>query len=103
MYAIIDVGGRQVKVSPEEHVRVPLLEADIGSQVTFDRVYAVRSNGDVQVGTPIVEGAKVVADVVAHGKAKKVLVVKYKKRKFYRRKRGHRQAYTEVKISEIVV
>jgi large subunit ribosomal protein L21 len=103
MYAIIDVGGKQLKVSPEECVRVPHLKADVGSQVTFDRVYAVRSNGDVKVGTPTVEGAKVVADVVAHGRAKKVIVSKYKRRKFYRRKRGHRQAYTEVKISEIVV
>ena len=103
MYAIIDVGGIQLKVGPEEHVRVPLLKAEVGSQVTFDRVLAVRSNGDVHVGTPTVEGAKVVADVVAHGKAKKVIVAKYKRRKFYRRKRGHRQDYTEIKISEIVV
>jgi large subunit ribosomal protein L21 len=103
MYAIVDVGGRQVRVEPDEHVKVPYMEAEVGSQVTFDRVYAVRSNGDFRVGTPTVEGAKVVADVVAHGKSKKVLVYKYKRRKFYRRRRGHRQLYTEIKISEIVV
>ena len=102
MYAVIEVGGRQFRVSPEEHVIVPRLEAEIGKAVTFERVYAVRSNGDFRVGTPIVEGAKVVATVVSHGKGKKVIVYKYKRRKFYRRKRGHRQPFTEVKITEIV-
>lgn len=103
MYAVIDVGGKQVKVSPEEHVKVPRLKAEVGSDVTFDRVYAVSSDGGIQIGTPTVEGAKVTANVVAHGKAKKVIVFKYKRRKYYRRKRGHRQLYTEVKISEIAV
>jgi large subunit ribosomal protein L21 len=104
MYAVIDVGGGQLRVSPDEVVRVPLLEAEVGSEITFDRVYALRSSDKkVQIGTPTVEGAKVVGSVVAHGKAKKVIVGKYKRRKFYRRKRGHRQPYTEVKISQIVV
>jgi large subunit ribosomal protein L21 len=103
MYAIIEAGGRQVRVSPEEHVRVGRLDAEVGSAVTFDRVFAVRSNGDFLVGSPTVEGAKVTATVVSHGKSDKVVVYKYKRRKYYRRKRGHRQPYTEVKISEIVV
>lgn len=103
MYAVIDVGGKQVKVSPEEHVKVPRLTAEVGSDVTFDRVYAVSSDGDIQIGAPTVEGAKVTANVVAHGKAKKIIVFKYKRRKYYRRKRGHRQLYTEVKISKIAV
>ena len=101
MYAIIDVGGRQLRVSPEEIVRVPLLEADVGSPVTFDRVFALRTDGDVKIGTPTVKGAKVVGEVLSHGKADKVIVYKYKRRKFYRRKKGHRQPYTEVKISKI--
>jgi large subunit ribosomal protein L21 len=103
MYAVIDVGGKQLKVAPEEHVKVPRLTAEVGSDVTFDRVYAVSSDGDIQIGAPTVEGAKVTANVVAHGKAKKVIVFKYKRRKYYRRKRGHRQLYTEVKISKIAV
>jgi large subunit ribosomal protein L21 len=102
MYAVIDVGGRQLRVSPEETVRVPRIQAEVGSSVTFDRVYAVRTNGDFKLGSPSVEGAKVVATVVGHGKAEKELIFKYKRRKFYRRKRGHRQPFTEVKISQIV-
>jgi large subunit ribosomal protein L21 len=102
MYAVIDVGGRQIRVSPDERVEVPRLEVEIGSSVTFDRVYAVRTDGDFEVGTPTIEGAKVIGEVVAHGKAGKVTVYKYKRRKFYRRKRGHRQPFTQVKISEIV-
>lgn len=103
MYAVVDVGGKQVRVSPREHVKVPRLAAEVGSKVTFDRVYAVSSSGKIHIGTPTVEGAKVTASVVAHGKAKKVIVYKYKRRKYYRRKRGHRQPYTEVKISKIAV
>jgi large subunit ribosomal protein L21 len=102
MYAVIDVGGRQVKVSPEERVRMPRMEVEVGSEVVFDQVYAVRKDGDFLVGCPVVEGAKVVAEVVAHGKADKVMVYKFKRRKYYRRKRGHRQPFTEVRISEII-
>ena len=102
MYAVIDVGGRQLRVAPEEVVRVPRLRADVGQTVTFDRVYALRTNGDVKIGSPSVEGAKVMATVVAHGKADKELIYKYRRRKFYRRKRGHRQPFTEVRISQIV-
>lgn len=101
MYAIIDVGGKQIRVAPEEVVRVPLLTAEVGSPVTFDRVFALRKNGEVKIGTPVVKGAKVIAEVLSHGKADKVVVYKYKRRKFYRRKKGHRQPYTEVRISEI--
>ena len=101
MYAIIDVGGQQLRVSPEEVVRVPLMEAEVGSKVTFDSVFALRTDGEVKIGTPTVKGAKVTAEVLSHGKADKVIVYKYKRRKFYRRKRGHRQPFTEVKISKI--
>jgi large subunit ribosomal protein L21 len=102
MYAVIDVGGRQLKVAPEETVRVPRMRAEVGATVTFDRVYALRTDGDFKVGSPSVEGAKVVGTVVGHGKAEKELIYKYKRRKYYRRKRGHRQPFTEVKISQIV-
>jgi large subunit ribosomal protein L21 len=102
MYAVIDVGGRQLKVAPEETVRVPRMRAEVGSTVTFDRVYALRTDGDFKVGSPSVEGAKVVGTIVGHGKAEKELIYKYKRRKYYRRKRGHRQPFTEVRISQIV-
>jgi large subunit ribosomal protein L21 len=102
MYAVIDVGGRQLRVAPEEVVRVPRLQADVGQTVTFDRVYALRTDSDIRIGSPSVEGARVTAMVVGHGKADKELIYKYRRRKFYRRKRGHRQPFTEVKISQIV-
>ncbi len=102
MYAVIDVGGRQLKVAPEDTVRVPRMRAEVGSTVTFDRVFALRTDDDLKVGTPSVEGAKVTATVVGHGKADKEIIFKYRKRKFYRRKRGHRQPFTEVRISQIV-
>jgi large subunit ribosomal protein L21 len=103
MYAIIETSGRQIRVSPDEHVRVGPMDAEVGSTVSFDRVFAVRTDGDILLGSPTVEGAQVKATVIGHGKSNKVTVYKYKRRKFYRRKRGHRQPYTEVKISEIVV
>jgi len=103
MYAIIGTSGRQIRVSPDEHIRVDRLDAEVGSTVSFDRVFAVRNNGDFLVGSPTVEGAKVTGTVVGHGKAGKLVVYKYKRRKYYRRKRGHRQPYTEVKISGISV
>jgi large subunit ribosomal protein L21 len=103
MYAIVDAGGRQVKVAPDDHIRIDRQGAEVGSEVTFDRVLAVKKDDDLLLGSPMLEGARVTATVVGHGKADKVVVYKYKRRKFYRRKRGHRQPYTEVKISEIVV
>jgi large subunit ribosomal protein L21 len=103
MYAVIEIGGRQLRVSPEQSVRVPKMAAQVGDSVTFDRVYAVRKDEDFMVGAPTVDGAKVLGTVVSHGKADKILVYKYKRRKYYRRKKGHRQPFTEVKISEIVV
>lgn len=101
MYAIIDVGGKQIRVEPNVHVRIPRLDLEVGSQVTFDRVYLLRSDGDIRIGEPLVEGASVVGKVVAHGRGEKIVVYKYKRRKYYRRKRGHRQPYTEVVITEI--
>jgi len=103
MYAIIEASGRQMRVSPDEHIRVDRLDAEVGSTVSFDRVFAVRKNGDFLVGSPTVEGAEVTGTVIGHGKSDKLVVYKYKRRKYYRRKRGHRQPYTEVKISRIVV
>ena len=99
MYAIIKTGGKQYRVTEGETLRVEKLDAEGGS-VTFDQVLLV--GGDqVKIGTPIVAGATVNADIVREGRAKKVIVFKKKRRKGYHKKQGHRQAYTEVKITGI--
>jgi len=103
MYAIVEIAGHQVKVAPEQVVRVPRLDAEVGSTLTFENVKLLKSNAEVLVGTPLVEGARVVANVLRHGKSDKVIIYKYKRRKYYRRKRGHRQPFTEIKISEISI
>jgi large subunit ribosomal protein L21 len=99
MYAIIATGGKQYKVSEGDVIRVEkLVEAD--EKVTFDQVLLV-SDADVKVGNPTVANASVEATVVGNGKAKKVIVYKYKRKTGYHKKNGHRQAYTEVKIDKI--
>lgn len=101
MYAIIEACGRQYKVQEGEVVFFEKLEEEEGKKVTFDKVVLVSNDGKVQVGSPYVTGVKVEGKVVAHGKAKKVLVFKYKAKKNYRRTRGHRQQYTKVEITSI--
>ncbi|MBO6214987.1 MAG: 50S ribosomal protein L21 [Lachnospiraceae bacterium] len=100
MYAIIATGGKQYKVAEGDVIRVEKLDAAEGDKITFDEVLAV--GGDkLTIGTPTVSGAKVEASVVSCGKAKKVVVYKYKPKKGFHKKNGHRQAYTEVKIEKI--
>jgi len=103
MYAIIRSGDKQFRVEPGKTIRVPSLTAEVGETVTFDEVLLASANGDVRVGTPTVEGAAVTGEVVAHGKGEKIIVFKWKRRKNYRRKQGHRQKFTEVRIGEIRV
>lgn len=103
MYAIIRTGDKQFRVEPGRKIRVPSLAAEVGEQVTFDQVLMASTDGGVQVGVPRVEGATVTGEVVAHGKGDKVIIFKWKRRKNYRRKQGHRQKYTEVRIGEIRV
>lgn len=100
MYAIIATGGKQYKVSEGDVIRVEKLGVDAGETYTFDQVLAV-NDGELKVGCPTVEGAKVTASVVGDGKAKKVIVYKYKRKTGYHKKNGHRQAYTELKIESI--
>ena len=101
MFAVVDVAGQQVKVSPSERIFVPKLSNAVGSTVTFDRILLLANDKDVKIGTPLVKGASVKAKVLSHVKDEKVMVFKKKKRKGYRLTRGHRQQYTEVEITNI--
>lgn len=103
MYAIIRTGDKQFRAEPGMRLRVPSLEAGVGETVMFDQVLVAATDAGVQVGAPVVDGASVVAEVVAHGRGRKITVFKRKRRKNYRKKQGHRQGYTEVRVAEIRV
>ena len=100
MYAIIETGGKQYKVSANDTLRVEKLEANVGDKVTFDKVLVV-SDAETVFGAPYIAGKTVSATVVEQGKAKKVVVYKYKRKSGYHKKNGHRQLYTKVKIDSI--
>jgi large subunit ribosomal protein L21 len=103
MYAVIVSGGTQHRVSEGDVLKVEKIEgAEPGTQMELDRVLVAGAGTDLQVGTPEIAGAKVVATVLDNGRAKKILVFKKKRRKQYRRTQGHRQAYTELRIDRIV-
>lgn len=101
MYAIIKTGGKQYRVAEGDVIIVEKLEAEVGASVTFDEVLLVSGDSDVKIGKPLVEGASVTGKVEAQKKAKKILVFKYKAKSNYRRRQGHRQPYTKVKIEKI--
>ena len=101
MYAIVKTGGKQYKVAQGDVLFVEKLEANEGDVVTLDQVLAVAGENGLTVGAPVVEGATVTAKVVAQGKAKKITVFKYKPKKDYRKKTGHRQPYTKLVIEKI--
>ncbi|MBL6667223.1 MAG: 50S ribosomal protein L21 [Crocinitomicaceae bacterium] len=103
MYAIVEIAGQQFKVQKDQKVYVHRLEAKEGSKVEFDQVLLVDDKGTVSVGAPAVEGAKVTAKVENHVKGDKVIVFKKKRRKGYKKKNGHRQAFTELSITGIKV
>ncbi len=100
MYAIIATGGKQYKVAEGDIIRVEKLGVEEGAEYTFDQVLAV-NNGELVVGDPVVKNATVSATVMGNGRGKKVIVYKYKPKKGYHKKNGHRQAYTQVKIEKI--
>lgn len=100
MYAIIATGGKQYKVAEGDIIKVEKLGVSEGETVTFDQVLAV-NNGELVVGTPVVAGAKVSAKVLGEGKAKKVIVYRYKRKSGYHKKNGHRQLFTKVQIEAI--
>ena len=101
MYAVVLTGGKQYRVQEGDVLFVEKLNAEVDSTVELTEVLAVAKDGEIKVGAPVVEGAKVVAKVLAQGKAKKVTVFKYKAKKDYRRKAGHRQPYTKLVIEKI--
>ena len=101
MYAIIEACGKQYKVLEGDTIFFEKLDAEEGKKVTFDKVMLVSEDGKVQVGNPYVKGVKVEGKVVSHGKGKKIIVIKMKAKKNYRRKQGHRQPYTKVEITAI--
>ena len=101
MYAIIESCGRQYKVTEGDVVFFEKLDVEEGKKVTFDNVVLVSDDKKVEVGAPYIKGVKVEGKVVSHGKAKKILVYKYKAKKNYRRTQGHRQPYTKVEITSI--
>ena len=101
MYAIIEACGKQYKVSKGDVVFFEKLDDEEGKKVKFDKVILISDDKKIEVGTPYVKGAAVEGKVVAHGKGKKIIVFKYKAKKNYRRKQGHRQPYTKVEITSI--
>jgi large subunit ribosomal protein L21 len=101
MYAVIETGGKQYKVQEGDVVFVEKLTAEDGATVTFDKVLALSKEETMSFGNPVVENASVEAKVLGHGKGKKITVFKYKPKKGYRRKQGHRQPYTKVQIEKI--
>ncbi len=101
MFAIFESGGKQHRVVEGEVVRLERLDGEPGDQVTFDRVLMVANGDDVSIGEPLVEGGRVIAEVVGQGRHRKIRVIKFKRRKNYLRRKGHRQHFTEVKITAI--
>ena len=101
MYAIVDSGGKQYKVREGEILRVEKLTGEVGDSVSFDKILMFSDGDQVNIGTPLLEDVTVNGHIVEQGKAKKIIVFKYKRRKRYRRKQGHRQQFTAVKVDSI--
>ncbi len=101
MYAVIKTGGKQYRVMQGETLRVEKLEADVGAAITFDEVLLVGAGEGITVGSPLVKGASVAATVKAHGRAEKIRIIKFRRRKHHMKQMGHRQHYTEVEITGI--
>lgn len=100
-YAVIETGGKQYRVSEGDYLNVERLHVDAGTEITIDRVLMLGGDGSTRIGTPVVDGATVTASVDAHLRGDKIIVFKYKKRKNYRRKQGHRQELTKLTITGI--
>jgi large subunit ribosomal protein L21 len=101
MYAVIKTGGKQYKVSEGETLKIEKLNAEAGSSIDLNEVLMVADGDDVKIGTPFLDGGKVSATIESHGRHKKIRIIKFKRRKHYRRQMGHRQDFTEIKIEKI--
>ena len=101
MYAVIKTGGKQYRVEQGDTLALERLDGDTGAQVSFDEVFLVGSDDATQIGRPLIQGASVKATIVEQGRAKKVIIFKFRRRKNYKRKKGHRQYFTRVRIDAI--
>lgn len=102
MFAVFEAKGFQFVGSPGMKLKIPRLDSDIGEKISFEKVLLVK-NGDTKIGRPYIEGVSITAEVIEHGRYEKIIVFKFKKRNRYRRTKGHRQTYTEIKIKDIVL
>ncbi|GKX52960.1 50S ribosomal protein L21 [Budvicia aquatica] len=101
MYAVFQSGGKQHRVSEGQTVRLEKLDIATGETIEFDQVMMIANGEDVKIGVPFVDGSKVKAEIVAHGRGDKIKIVKFRRRKHYRKQQGHRQWFTDVKITAI--
>jgi large subunit ribosomal protein L21 len=101
MYAVVKTGGKQYRVSKGDKLRIEKIPGEVGTEVSFDQVLMIGGTDDVKVGTPVVSGATVSARIVKQDRSRKVMVFKFKRRQGYKKKQGHRQAYTQVEITGI--
>jgi len=102
MLAVIKTGGKQYLVSPGQKIKIEKVDVEEGKEITFPEVLLLEKQNKVEIGTPLVKGAKVVGKVLKHGRGKKVIVFKYKSKTRYKKKKGHRQPFTEVEIVKII-
>ena len=102
MYAVIKTGGKQYKVIAGEKIKVEKLEVEVGGKVVIDKVLMISSDANTMIGAPLIAGATVSATVVSQGRADKVMIFKFRRRKHYRKTQGHRQSFTEIQIGEIL-
>jgi large subunit ribosomal protein L21 len=101
MYAVVKIKNQQYRVEADRKLIVPLMAEEVGATVTFDEVLLCNDGSEIMIGDPCVDGAKVAAEVLRHGRGRKIVVFKKKRRKNYRRKKGHRQPFTEILVKEI--
>ncbi|MHB8920685.1 MAG: 50S ribosomal protein L21 [Halothiobacillus sp.] len=101
MYAVVVTGGKQYRVEPGEWLRVEKLEGEEGTAITLDRVLMIADGEAIQVGSPALAGATVTAEIIGQGRGKKIDIIKFRRRKHHRKHQGHRQAFTEIKITSI--